>query len=72
MGLRLYTGNIQLIIKDLHVQYRAKQRLFTRRAAAVANDLFGVITLMATHFFHLPGKTRRQFRQRFRRINAHP
>ncbi|MNN69849.1 hypothetical protein D3C81_1856680 [compost metagenome] len=62
MGLRLDAGKIQLVVKNFHIQYRTKQRLFTGRSAAVAHNLLRIITLMTTHLLELPGQSFRQFR----------
>ena len=63
VGHRLDTVNIQNIIKNFNIEHRAKQRLIARRFAAIAHDLFGVVTLVATHLFQLGAETQRQLRQ---------
>ena len=70
MGNRLYAIDIQLIIKNFNIKHRAKQRFVARRLATVADNLFGVIALMAAHFLQLSGKTRGQLRQRFPGVNG--
>ncbi|CSS79424.1 Uncharacterised protein [Shigella sonnei] len=70
MGLRLNTRNIQLVIKYLNIEYRTKQRFITCRSPAVTDNLFGIVTLMATHFFQLSRQSGCQFRQRFLRRNV--
>ncbi len=71
MRLRLHVVDIQLVIKDFDVQHRAKQRFVARRFTAIADNLLGIVALMAAHFFQLPGETRRQLRQRLLRIDIH-
>lgn len=70
MGNGLHAVDIQLIVENFNIEYRAKQRFIARRSAAVAHNLFGVIALMAAHFLQLPGKTRGQLRQRFPGVNS--
>ena len=71
VGHCLHTIDIQLVIKDFDVQHRAEQRFVPCRFAAVANDLFGVIALMAAHLFQLSGEAHRQVRQRLLGVNMH-
>ena len=71
MGHRLDAVDIQLVIKDFDVQHRAKQRFVPCRFAAVADDLLGVIALMAAHLFQLSGEAHRQVRQRLLGVNMH-
>ena len=69
MGNRLYAVDIQLIVEDFNIEYRAKQRFIARRPAAVADNLFGILALVAAHFLELSGKTHGQLRQRFPGVN---
>ncbi len=71
VGDGLHADEIQLIIKHLDVQHRAEQGFVARGLPAVAHDLLGVVTLMATHFFQLVRQTQRQFRQALLRMNVH-
>ena len=71
MGHCLHTIDIQLVIKDFDVQHRAEQRFVPCRFAAVADDLLGVIALMAAHLFQLSGEAHRQVRQRLPGVNMH-
>ncbi len=44
---------IQLVVKHLDVEHRAKQRIAIAEAAEIAHHLFGIVALMAAHFFQL-------------------
>ena len=70
--LRLNTRNIQLVIKYLDIEYRTEQRFLSCRSPAVTDNLFGIVTLMTTHFFQLCCQSGCQFRQRFlcRNVNT--
>ena len=71
VGHRLDAVDIHLVIKDFDVQHRAEQRFVPGRFAAVADDLLGVIALMAAHLFQLRGEAHRQIRQRLLGVNMH-
>ncbi|MNZ67208.1 hypothetical protein D3C78_854460 [compost metagenome] len=68
---RLHAVQLKLIIKDFDVQYWTKQRFVARCTTAVANNLLGIVALVATHLFQLIRQTLRQRWQRFVWINFH-
>ena len=71
MGDGLHAVEIQLIIEHFDVEHRAKQGFIPCGTPAVAHDLFGVVALVATHFFQLVCQAQRQFRQALLRIDVH-
>ena len=71
MGHRVDTVNIENIIKNFHIEHRAKQRFIARRFAAIAHDLFSIVALVAAHLFQLGAETQRQLRQGFLPIDMY-
>ena len=69
MGDGLHAVDIQLIIENLNVQHRAKQRFVACGTPAVAYDLLGVVALMAAHFFQLVSQSQRQRGQGLLRVD---
>ncbi len=63
MGNAVDAADVQPVVEHFEVEHRAVQRRQLGDASGVAQDLFGVIALMATRALHLARQAGGQFRQ---------
>ena len=71
MGNAVDTTDVQPVIKHFEVEHRAVERRRVGDAACIAQNLFGVVTLMTAQGFHLACQAGRQFREGGRGRDVH-